>query len=247
MKSNPAMGALASYGAIELKKSYQLNLTKGLLFAAFVHLAIIGSFMLYGYLTRINEEDIPVITIRSITDLAPPPSVQARPPQVQVEAPKIAPPSVGIPKPVPDEMVTEEVNIATRQELATLINPSAVQNSGSEGAALVIDIPDEEFLPGAGDFIAVEQEPVIIKRVEPRYPEMARTTGLTGTVVLRILVYKDGSVKDVIVVRPSGTNVGFEEAAIDAVKQWVFKPAIQNQKPVSVWVNYPVKFTLSGG
>ena len=236
------VGELANYGAIELKKSYQLNLAKGLVLAAALHLAIIGSFMLYGYLTRINEEDIPVITIRSITDLAPPPSVQARPPQVQVEAPKIAPPSVGIPKPVPDEMVKEEVNIATRQELATLINPSAVQSSGSEGAALVIDIPDEDFLPSASDFVAVEQEPVIIKKVDPKYPEMARTTGLTGTVVLRILVYKDGSVKDVIVVRPSGTNVGFEEAAINAVKQWVFKPAIQNQKPVSVWVNYPIKF-----
>lgn len=242
MKSNQVVGAVSGYGAMELKKSYQLNLTKGLLFAGFVHLAIIGSFVLYGYLTRINEEDIPVITIRSITDLAPPPSVQAKPPQVQVEAPKIAPPSVGIPKPVPDEMVTEEVTIATRQELATLINPASVQGSGSEGAALVIDIPDEEFLPGAADFVAVEQEPVIIKRIEPKYPEMARTTGLTGTVVLRILVYKDGSVKDVIVVRPSGTNVGFEESAMEAVKQWVFKPAIQNQKPVSVWVNYPIKF-----
>jgi protein TonB len=241
MKANKVMGALPGYGAIELKKSYQLNLTKGLVFAATVHLVIIGGFMLYGYLTRINADDIPVITIRSITDLAPPPSVQARPPQVQVEAPKIAPPSVGIPKPIPDEMVTEEVNIATRQELATLINPAAAQGS-SEGAALVIDIPDEEFLPGAQDFVAVEQEPVIIKKIEPKYPEMARTTGLTGTVVLRILVFKDGSVKDVIVVRPSGTNVGFEEAAMDAVRQWVFKPAIQNQKPVSVWVNYPIKF-----
>lgn len=234
--------AHSSYGAIELKKAYQSNLFKGLAIAAGLHLAVIGSVLLYGYLTRVDVEDIPVITIRSITDLAPPPSVQAKPPQVQVEAPKIAPPSVGIPKPVPDEMVTEEVTIATRQELATLINPASVQGSGSEGAALVIDIPDEEFLPGAADFVAVEQEPVIIKRVEPKYPEMARTTGLTGTVVLRILVYKDGSVKDVIVVRPSGTNVGFEESALEAVKQWVFKPAIQNQKPVSVWVNYPIKF-----
>jgi len=74
-----------------------------------------------------------------------PPSVQAKPPQVQVEAPKIAPPSVGIPKPVPDEMVTEEVTIATRQELATLINPAVVQSAGSEGAALVIDIDDAEI------------------------------------------------------------------------------------------------------
>lgn len=236
--------AHSSYGAIELKKVYQSNLFKGLTIAALLHLGIMGSVMLYQYMTRINEEDIPVITIRSITDLAPPPSVQAKPPQVQVEAPKIAPPSVGIPKPVPDEMVQEEVTIATRQELATIVNPSAVSSSGSEGAALVIDIPDEEFLPGASEFVAFEKEPVRIKSVTPEYPEMARATGLEGTVILRILVYKDGSVKDVIVVRPSGTDVGFEEAAIKAAKQWVFKPAIQNQKPISVWINYPVKFTF---
>jgi protein TonB len=237
--------ALTRYGAIELKKSYQLNFTKGILLAAAVHLGLIGGALLYNYLTRIDVEDIPVITIRSIQELAPPPSVQAKPPQVQVDAPRVAPPSVGIPTPVPDEMVTEEVTIATRQELATLINPAVVEAAGSEGAALVIDIDQTEFLPSATDFVAVEQEPVVVKKINPKYPEMARTTGLEGTVLLRILVYKDGSVRDVIVARASGTNVGFEEAAIDAVKQWVFKPAIQNQKPVSVWVNYPIRFTIT--
>lgn len=242
--SRAEAGALVDYGAIELKKSYQANFTKGVVLAAVLHLVLIGGPLLFAYLIREEVEDIPVITIRSVAELAPPPSVQARPPQVQIEAPKIAPPSVGIPKPVADEMVTEEVTIATRQELATLMNPTTVQGSGGEEASLVIDIPDEEFLPGSTEFVAVEQEPVVVKKVQPDYPEMARQTGLEGMVVVRILVYKDGTVKDVIVVRPSGTSVGFEEAAIAACKQWVFKPAIQNQKPVSVWVNYPVKFAI---
>ena len=242
--SKAIAGALGHYGAIELKKSYQANFLKGVAFASALHLLLIGGPLLFAYLTREEVEDIPVITIRSVADLAPPPSVQARPPQVQVEAPKVAPPSVGIPKPVADELVTEEVTIATRQELATLMNPTNVQGSGGEGAALVIDIPDEDFLPGSGDFVAVEQEPVVVKKEPPQYPEMARQTGLEGMVVVRILVMKDGTVKDVIVVRPSGTNVGFEEAAVAACKQWIFKPAIQNQKPVSVWVNYPIKFSI---
>jgi protein TonB len=243
--SNAQVGALGNYGAIELKKSYQMNFTKGILLAGALHLALIGGPVLIAELLKEDLEEIPVITIRSVQDLAPPPSVQAKPPQVQVEAPKIAPPSVGIPKPVPDEMVTEEVTIATRQELATLMNPTTVTGSGGEGAALVIDIPDEAFLPSASDFVAVEQEPVVVKRISPTYPEMAQSTGLEGLVVVRILVFKDGTVKDVIVVRPSGTNVGFEEAAVEACKQWVFKPAIQNQKPVSVWVNYPIKFAIT--
>lgn len=231
-----------AYGAYELKKSYQGNFTRGLLLAAGVHLVLMGSVLLYDYMTAIDLDSIPTITIRTIQDLAPPPSVQKKAPQVQVDAPKIIPPSVGIPKPVPDEMVTEEVVIATRQQLATMLNPSL--GSGGENAALIIDIPDEDFLPGMGDFVAVEQEPVVIKKVEPIYPPMALSTGLAGTVVIRVLVYKDGSVKDVQVVKPSGSSVGFEEAAVQAVMQWVFKPAIQNQKPISVWMNIPIVFGL---
>lgn len=232
-----------TYGAYELKKSYQANFTKGLLLAAGVHLALLGTVMIYNYMTAIDPSSIPTITIRTIQDLLPPPSIQAKAPQVQVEAPKIIPPTVGIPKPVPDEMVTEEVVIATRQQMATMLNPAV--GSGGEGAALIIDIPDEDFLPGMGDFIAVEKNPVPIKKVDPVYPAMALSTGLSGTVVLRILVYKDGSVKDVQVVKSSGSSVGFEEAAVKAVSQWVFKPAIQNQKPISVWMNWPVVFDIT--
>lgn len=231
-----------AYGAYELKKSYQGNFTRGLLLAAGVHLVLMGSVLLYDYMTAIDLDSIPTITIRTIQDLAPPPSVQKKAPQVQVDAPKIIPPSVGIPKPVPDEMVTEEVVIATRQQLATMLNPSV--GSGGEGAALIIDIPDEYFLPRMGDFIAVQKNPVAIKKVDPIYPPMALSTGLAGTVVIRVLVYKDGSVKDVRVVKPSGSSVGFEEAAVHAVMQWVFKPAIQNQKPISVWMNIPIVFGL---
>ena len=140
-------------------------------------------------------------------------------------------------------MVTEEVVIATRQQMATMLNPAL--GSGGEGAALIIDIPDEDFLPGMGDFISVEKNPVRIKWEEPVYPSMALSTGLSGTVVVRVLVYKDGSVKDVQVVKSSGSSVGFEEAAIKAVSQWVFKPAIQNQKPISVWMNIPIVFGLT--
>jgi len=69
-----ATGLVSSYGAIELKKSYQLNFTWGILLAAAVHLGIMGGVALYQYLTRVELEDIPVITIRSVQELAPPPS-----------------------------------------------------------------------------------------------------------------------------------------------------------------------------
>ena len=66
-------------------------------------------------------------------------------------------------------------------------------------------------------------------------------TTTDGSGYTAIEVGKDGKVKDVRVVK---TIPMLEAAAIAAVKQWVFKPALSNNKPVAVWVAVPVKFTL---
>jgi TonB family protein len=46
------------------------------------------------------------------------------------------------------------------------------------------------------------------------------------------------------VAKSSGSNVGFDEAAVEAALQCIYKPAIQNGQPVAVWVTYPVEFKL---
>ena len=57
--------------------------------------------------------------------------------------------------------------------------------------------------------------------------------------VLHVLVGKDGRVKNVKVFR--GVK-GLDDAAVLAVKKWVFKPALSNNKPVAVWVEVPIDF-----
>jgi protein TonB len=58
---------------------------------------------------------------------------------------------------------------------------------------------------------------------------------------VQALVGKDGKVKDTKVVKSIPM---LDAAAVAAVKQWVFKPALSNNKPVAVWVAVPVRFTL---
>jgi protein TonB len=70
--------------------------------------------------------------------------------------------------------------------------------------------------------VAPGQGPGLIKRVEPEYPPIARAARLTGTVVLDAIIQKDGTVTDVKVIKSS--NPMFEQASIDAVKQWRFTP-----------------------
>jgi protein TonB len=57
-----------------------------------------------------------------------------------------------------------------------------------------------------------------------------------------VLVDKEGNVRDVRLIK--GIGAGLDEAAIESVRQAKFTPAIQNHKPVAVWVSYPVRFKL---
>lgn len=227
------------YGAFELKRSYQKNLSLGLLFAGLIHILIIGSLLLYNYIITHREDTRRVIRITDPSQLMAPPLSQVKPPQISIAEPKVAPPKAAIPKPVPDEEALEEVTIATQEELKE--NPIFTENT--KGSDSIVVNPEELF-PGRFDFIPVEEIPAIIKSVEPKYPEFARKGGVEGKVRVAMLVNKEGKVVKVEIAKASGSNTGFEEAAMEAARQFVFKPAIQNQKPVAVWVEMDIHFKL---
>jgi protein TonB len=75
----------------------------------------------------------------------------------------------------------------------------------------------------------------------PTYPDIARQAGVEGTVTLRALVGKDGKVLEIFVVE--GIEM-LDKAAMEAARAAVFKPALQQHKPVAVWVLIPMQFTL---
>jgi TonB family protein len=81
-------------------------------------------------------------------------------------------------------------------------------------------------------------------RVQPRYPEIARKAKVAGRVILQAIVRRDGSVGDIQVLSSPGKRFGFDEAAIAAVRQWRYKPGLQNGKPVDVYWTVVVDFPL---
>jgi len=97
----------------------------------------------------------------------------------------------------------------------------------------------KEGSPRFGDYVYVEELPEAIEKPRPEYPEAARRAGIEGTVLVQALVGTDGRVKDTKVVK---SVPGLDDAAIAAVKKWVFKPALGHGEPVAVWVAVPVKF-----
>jgi len=85
---------------------------------------------------------------------------------------------------------------------------------------------------------------LLVRKVSPNYPPLARQARIQGQVVLRAVISKDGSIENLTLV--SGHPM-LAPAAIDAVKQWKYKPYLLNGEPVEVDTEVQVNFTLAGG
>jgi len=85
---------------------------------------------------------------------------------------------------------------------------------------------------------------LLIRKVNPTYPPLARQARIQGTVVLQAQISKDGSIENLTLV--SGHPM-LAPAAIEAVKQWKYKPYLLNGEPVEVDTQVQVNLTLAGG
>ena len=81
----------------------------------------------------------------------------------------------------------------------------------------------------------------LIYQIKPAYPPLARMTRTHGIVVLEAVIARDGSINTLRVV--SGHPL-LTEAALDAVKQWKYRPTTLNGDPVEVITTITVTFTL---
>ena len=209
--------------------------------------ALLGFYLWWSGREPAEAPKLRQVKIVRYTDLGVPPSI-ARPsvPQVNVAeaVAKIAapPPAVAIPEPVADEKAQTET-VATVSEMAEALAPITLQDLGTgngEGDSLVIDV-DIDTSPSPDDFIAVDEEPVRISIDPPVYPPVAQSAGIEGTVLVRVLVGKDGRVKDVIFIDgPEALKMAADASARSAV----FRPALVDHKPVEVWVMMPVTFKV---
>lgn len=98
-------------------------------------------------------------------------------------------------------------------------------------AASVHPIRISSMLPGS-----------LIRRVEPTYPPLARSARVQGPVVLEAIISKTGTIEHLQLI--SGHPM-LAPAAIDAVRQWRYKPYILNSEPIEVETQITVNFTLS--
>jgi len=85
---------------------------------------------------------------------------------------------------------------------------------------------------------------LLIRKIQPTYPPLARQARIQGAVLLQAEISKDGTIQNLRLI--SGHPM-LAPSAIEAVKQWKYKPYILNGEPVEVETQITVNFTLAGG
>lgn len=120
---------------------------------------------------------------------------------------------------------------------ATLQAQDATQNATPPASQSAPPVPKRIRVGGNVESAKLKFQPL------PVYPQAAKTANISGTVILHVIIAKDGSVQTVQYI--SGHPL-LMKAAMDAVKQWKYEPTTLNGEPLEVDTTVSVDFTLGG-
>jgi protein TonB len=185
------------------------------------------------------------------------------------ESPILIPPSA--PAPPTGQRLIHSSNISNGQLLQPPMIPNTIANlseqpvaaspdfsnlgvDGGTGAARrgvidsignSVDVAPPPPLPAPAHPLKVSHwaEGNIIYRVQPSYPPIARLARVQGTVELRAIISKAGTIENLVVFRGHPMLV---KSAIEAVRQWRYRPYLLNNEPIEVETEITVNFVLSG-
>ncbi|MEK7691546.1 MAG: TonB family protein [Bdellovibrionota bacterium] len=105
-----------------------------------------------------------------------------------------------------------------------------------------LEAGDPTALPTAEEDYTVSQMPELITEIRIPYPPKAKELRLQGAVVMDLLIDDSGKVRDVKLVSVAGEDL--DEAALNAIKEFKFRPAKIEDKPVAVKIRYSYRFVL---
>jgi protein TonB len=139
-----------------------------------------------------------------------------------------------VPIPTEDESIPEDVTIAMNDIDLTELPPPPPQ--------------EDDELP---IFVAYDVPPKIIGGIPElqkylKYPRLAQNAGVEGTVFINVLVGINGKTEKMKVIKAKPANIGFEDAAMEALKKVRWEPARQRDQKIRVWISIPVRFNLVG-
>ncbi len=258
-----------AYGAYILRKIYQNHLKKAIIWGFFGTILLITSPLIGERLRGKGKLDEGIAFV--LPNLPEPkkpdvPKPKIEPPKPIEQPKKIATIKVTPPKVRDDEMIKEPDFIPKVDDITVAVS-TKTQDGVKE------DLPPDAVVPppiGSDDgdakqeetkkkeddtplsIVAVEQKPefpdgeramLMFLRNNVVYPAVARENGISGTVYVRFVVWKDGSIRNVEAIRKVAGGCSEEaERVVKMMPKWT--PGRQNNKPVPVTYTLPVKFQL---
>lgn len=257
-------GRNKEYGAFQLRRLYDKHMTRAMIIGILLFILAVSSpqiiRMIKGFLPDTNEE----LVMKEVT-LAEPPPIDPKkpppPPPPKVDPPpikdqiKFVPPVVKKdeevleeepPPPTIEEIKDKEIATVTKEGEEGGVDESLVEPE-APAAPAVIEEPGEEV-----PFTYVEQMPEFpdgqtalyeFLRNNIKYPAIARENGISGQVVVRFVVGKDGTISKAEIVK--GLGGGLNDEALRVVnKMPKWKAGKHNGRAVPVTFNLPIKFQL---
>jgi protein TonB len=242
MKRAVPLSQFMPYGAPDLIAAGPSNLSRAVITSS--ALAVAAFFLLVVTVPLIPKAveraiELPPDVIDLLNPMLPPPVVERTPPQ-----------STPVTRGEPD--VGDLVPVPDRPEIVEPVAPAGPAKADGdrpahgEGPAVApgrLYVPDEP-IPGRNDVVFTDELPVAVREVKPDYPAFGREAGVEGLVIVHVLVGKEGRVIKAEVNEKVSIPL-LNEAALEAARRWVFKPALANNHPVPVWVALRFRFRLN--
>jgi protein TonB len=234
-----------------------------------IPLVILGELAIVGVLVLIPllyVQTLPMADITSILTLPPPPPAPPPPPPpAAARAPRVQPRQFKMnvltaPVTIPKEPVIAASSLPDAPSIADAGVPGGVVGGvpggiaggipgGIIGSAPIVaaappppPAPKAEPAPARLSVGGQVQAAKLIHEVDPSFPRLAHEARIGGLVRLKAVIAKDGTVKDLSVISGHPMLV---PAALNAVKQWIYKPTFLNGTPIEVDTEVDVTFALS--
>ena len=155
----------------------------------------------------------------------------------------VAPPSI----PGHIAVIDDRGSVPAAQDFQSIIGTGPGRGSGDgvahgieDGIPAVIPVHPTVVKPLLVSHLA---EANLLHKVQPLYPAVARAARIQGPVELRAIISKAGTIENLVVVRGHPLLVA---SAIEAVRQWRYRPYLLNNEPIEVETEITVNFVLAG-
>ena len=238
-----------SYGAYDLRKSYGKNLGISL----FITLIVVTMISWTPYLVNSTEEKVNTSNIistemllpppvdKQMEELPPPPAEEVKKASIQFTTIEVTEEEILNPPPADTEMDRKKISTETVEGEEGLLNPTENTNTPVD-----IVVKKENAITFAEEMPKYPEDKMyedLAKNIV--YPEKEKTFQIEGTLYISFVVEKDGSVSEVQVIREVEEGKGFNNIAINAVKNLKnFTPAKMNGNPVRLRMTIPIRFSL---